>query len=57
MTSGTSAGSASVTSAHCNDSVSVGLQCTTEVAHVVDGGTVLCSFNDLDRNVVANIEC
>jgi hypothetical protein len=56
FTSGTSAGSASVTSAHCSDPVSFNLQWMYRVAYVVDSSSVLRKFDDLDCNIVADIE-
>jgi hypothetical protein len=57
FTSGTSAGSASVTSAHWNNPVSLDRHLVYQDAYVVDGGAVLRKLNDLDRDVVANVEC
>lgn len=56
FTSGTSAGSASVTSAHCSDPVSFNLQCMYQVAYVVDSSSMLGKLDDLDCDVVADVE-
>jgi len=59
FTSGTSAGSANVTSAHYHGYVSIS-RSTFEVdigfAYVVDGSSVLRDLDHLDGNVVADIE-